>query len=122
LKSLEREMKQLAKDEEFEKADRIKRTLFALKHINDVALITRDDDIDEKYTDAQAGVRIEAYDISHLSGTDVIGVMVVVEDGRPKKSEYRRFKIRKAGAGDTNALQEVISRRLGHDEWQAPDI
>jgi excinuclease ABC subunit C len=122
LKSLEREMKQLAKDEEFEKADRIKRTLFALKHINDVALITRDDDIDEKYTDAQAGVRIEAYDISHLSGTDVIGVMVVVEDGRPKKSEYRRFKIRKAGAGDTNALQEVISRRLRHDEWQAPDI
>lgn len=122
LKSLEREMKQLAKEEEFEKADRIKRTLFALKHINDVALITRDDDIDEKYTDAEAGIRIEAYDISHLSGSDIVGVMVVVEDGRPKKSEYRRFKIRKAGAGDTNALQEVISRRLRHDEWQAPDV
>jgi excinuclease ABC subunit C len=122
IKTLERDMKRFAGKQEFEKAERVKRTLFSLRHINDIALINRNSEIDDKYSEGLPGVRIEAYDISHLSGSDVIGVMVVVEDGRPKKSEYRRFKIRKASAGDTNALREVIERRLNHNEWNWPNV
>ncbi len=122
IKSLEREMQSHAKKEEFEKAEEVKRKLFALRHINDAALLTREDEVGEKYSGGQPGVRLEAYDISHLSGEDVIGVMVVVEDGRAKKSDYRRFKIARAGSGDTGALKEVLERRLRHPEWPLPDI
>lgn len=122
IKSLEREMHKHAKEEEFEKAEGVKRRLFALRHINDAALLTREDELGEKYSGSQAGTRIEAYDVSHLGGEDVIGVMVVVEDGRPKKSDYRRFKIYRSKPGDTNALREIIERRLTHSEWPLPDI
>lgn len=58
-------------------------------------------------------LRIECYDMSHLQGTDYVGSMVVMEDGLPKKSEYRRFKI-KSGQGndDFRAMEEVLTRRL----------
>ena len=58
-------------------------------------------------------LRIECYDMSHLQGTDYVGSMVVVEDGLPKKSEYRRFKIRDVpGNDDFAAMSEVLTRRL----------
>jgi excinuclease ABC subunit C len=58
-------------------------------------------------------LRIECYDMSHIQGTDYVGSMVVMEDGLPKKSEYRRFKI-KSGQGndDFRAMEEVLTRRL----------
>ena len=60
-----------------------------------------------------APLRIECYDMSHLQGTDYVGSMVVMEDGLPKKSEYRRFKI-KSGQGndDFRAMEEVLTRRF----------
>ncbi|HEX7133387.1 MAG TPA: excinuclease ABC subunit UvrC [Iamia sp.] len=58
-------------------------------------------------------LRIECYDMSHLQGTDYVGSMVVLEDGLPKKSEYRRFKIKTvAGNDDFAAMEEVLTRRL----------
>ncbi len=60
-----------------------------------------------------APLRIECYDMSHLQGTDYVGSMVVLEDGLPKKSEYRRFKIREVdGNDDFAAMEEVLTRRL----------
>jgi excinuclease ABC subunit C len=59
----------------------------------------------------EAPLRIECYDISHVSGTDVVGSMVVFEDGLPRKSEYRRFAVRDAG-DDTASLSEVLRRRF----------
>lgn len=57
--------------------------------------------------------RIEAYDISHIAGTDSVGAMVVFEQGRPLRKDYRRFRIKTApGGGDTDSLQEVLYRRL----------
>ena len=58
-------------------------------------------------------LRIECYDMSHIQGTDYVGSMVVMEDGLPKKSEYRKFKI-KSGQGndDFRAMEEVLTRRL----------
>jgi excinuclease ABC subunit C len=60
-----------------------------------------------------APLRIECYDMSHLQGTDYVGSMVVLEDGLPRKSEYRRFKVNVPGNDDFAAMEEVLSRRLG---------
>lgn len=59
----------------------------------------------------EAPLRIECYDVSHLSGTDIVASMVVFEDGLPKKSQYRQFNIESA-ADDTDAIFQVLSRRL----------
>ncbi|MFN0091764.1 MAG: excinuclease ABC subunit UvrC [Acidimicrobiales bacterium] len=62
-----------------------------------------------------APLRIECYDMSHLQGSDYVGSMVVVEDGLPKKSDYRRFKIREVpGNDDFAAMEEVLTRRLSN--------
>ncbi|TRY18922.1 excinuclease ABC subunit UvrC [Tessaracoccus rhinocerotis] len=59
-------------------------------------------------------LRIECYDISHTMGTEVVGSMVVFEDGLAKKSEYRRFIIKSfEGSNDIAAMDEVLRRRLG---------
>ena len=57
-----------------------------------------------------APLRIECYDISHLSGTNIVGSMVVFEDGLPKKDHYRRFNL--DTADDTESIYEVLMRRL----------
>jgi excinuclease ABC subunit C len=60
-----------------------------------------------------APLRIECYDMSHIQGTDYVGSMVVMEDGLPKKSDYRRFKVRTVpGNDDFAAMEEVLTRRL----------
>lgn len=60
-------------------------------------------------------LRIECYDISHVQGTNVVASMVVVEDGLPKKSDYRKFSITGAAAtDDTAAMHDVLTRRFRH--------
>lgn len=57
--------------------------------------------------------RIEGYDISHFQGGEAIGSLVVFEGGRPRKADYRQFRMRASGAGDDYAmLQEVLRRRF----------
>jgi excinuclease UvrABC nuclease subunit len=116
IKDLEKEMKSLAKDQKFEEADKVKRTLYALEHIHDMALIKRD------VERGDASFRIEAYDIAHISGTNVVGVMTVIEDGELSKSQYRKFKIRADKNDDTNNLKEVLRRRFNHQEWTFPNM
>lgn len=117
LRQLERDMKAHAKKREFEQAGELKRQIFSLNHIQDVALIKERDRI---HRDDRT-VRIEAYDIAHMSGKDMVGVMTVVEGGEPQRSEYRKFKIKTvSGANDPAALAEVLSRRLEHTEWPMP--
>ncbi len=119
IKTLEKEMRAAAKDERFEEAQELHRQSYALQHIQDVSLIK------DEYRSVDAGksMRIEAYDIAHLRGSANVGVMVVVEDGIANKSQYRKFKIKSAkGGDDAGALREVLSRRLGHDEWPLPRI
>ncbi len=61
----------------------------------------------------EAPLRIECYDMAHLQGTDYVGSMVVLEDGLPRKSEYRRFKVKTVpGNDDFAAMEEVLTRRL----------
>ncbi len=59
--------------------------------------------------------RIEAYDISNIQGFFSVGAMVVFENGMPKRSDYRKFKIKNvAGANDFASMQEVLTRRINH--------
>ena len=58
-------------------------------------------------------LRIEAYDISTIQGTDTVGSMVVMEDGLPKRNQYRRFKVKGVvGQDDFASMEEVLTRRL----------
>ncbi|HWH26091.1 MAG TPA: excinuclease ABC subunit UvrC [Pseudolysinimonas sp.] len=67
-----------------------------------------------------APLRMECYDISHLSGTNIVASMVVFEDGMPVKNAYRKFAIAEY-ADDTEALYQVLTRRLAHlDRDDAP--
>ena len=60
-------------------------------------------------------LRIECFDISHVQGTNVVASTVVVEDGLPKKSDYRKFSITGAAAADdTAAMHDVLTRRFRH--------
>lgn len=117
--NFKKEMMLCAKNKEFEQANEIKRRIFSLQHINDIALL--------KPEPSAYGLtpvfRIEAYDIAHLGGKNMVGAMTVLEDGEVVKSEYKRFKIRtQSNANDIGALQEVLERRLAHKEWKFPDL
>ena len=62
-----------------------------------------------------APARIESYDISNISGTDIVGSMVVFQDGKPKKSAYKRFKIEDMPEQDDYAsMQQMLKRRFEH--------
>ncbi len=66
--------------------------------------------------------RMECYDISNLQGTDAVGSMVVFEEGRPAKSQYRRYRIRQVeGQDDFAMIGEVIRRRLTRAAGENPD-
>lgn len=124
IRNLTKEMRSYAKTHQFEKAGEIKRTIFALNHIQDIALLKRHT-VQRQSIQGLAldGFRIEAYDIAHISGKYLVGVMTVIEDGEPLKSEYRKFKIKSfEGVNDTRALKEVLERRLEHPEWQYPRL
>lgn len=135
LKNLEKEMKEYAKIHQFEKAGEIKRQIFAIKHINDVALLKQDKNERKFLANSphpnpllakerrNSNFRIEAYDVAHMGGKNMTGVMTVVEDSEVNKNEYRKFKIRtQTATNDTGALKEVLERRFAHPEWQFPDL
>lgn len=71
--------------------------------------------------------RIECYDISHIQGTNTVASMVVFQNGLPKKSAYRKFKVRmtEGKPDDFLSMKEILSRRLsrlGEPKWEKPDL
>ncbi|CAN5129410.1 excinuclease ABC subunit UvrC [soil metagenome] len=82
-------------------------------------------DIQDALGLAEAPLRMECYDVSHLGGTNIVASMVVFEDALPLKSAYRKFAITEY-ADDTEALYQVLTRRLAHierdDEPEAPEV
>jgi len=127
LNRLKKDMQQQSAALEFERAAEIKRTIFSLTHIQDVALI-KDDPIRYPSEDSAEGrlatpFRIEAYDVAHISGQYMVGVMVVIENGVSNKSAYRKFKIKSVpGSNDTACLKEILRRRFTHSEWRKPHL
>lgn len=130
---LERQMKQAAQEEKFEEAAELRKQLFGLRELQKKIVFSDkeflDISSDQALTDLQKILnlpnpprRIEGYDISHQSGTNVVGSMVVFTNGASDRSEYRKFKLRSQKNDDTANLHEVIERRLKHSEWDFPDL
>jgi excinuclease ABC subunit C len=123
IKEFEKQMRVFAKAENFEEAGRVRNQISSLTHIHDMTLIDQSFFENEKIKSTDIALnRIEGYDISNLGSTDKVGSMVVFNEHGPRKSEYRKFKIRGVeGQSDIDCLAEVIQRRLNHPEWQFPD-
>jgi excinuclease ABC subunit C len=117
-KSLEKDMKEYAKRQLFEKAAVVRNTLFAIDHIKDISLIKEEKVLSFK----DKSFRIEAYDAAHISGTSRVGVMVVIEGGHLEKNEYRKFKLEENVNDDYEGLRQIMLRRFSHKEWQYPDL
>jgi len=130
IKDFEKKMKQSAEKEDFEEAARLRNQLYQLQKIHDITLINRSFFEDEIFLEKDAGkklkekyFRIEGYDISNLGVSDMVGTMVVFENGEVKKSAYRKFNIKTVeGQSDVGSLKEIISRRFSHDGWAYPDL
>lgn len=119
LKKMEKEMKDRSVRREFEKAGEVRNKIFALRHIQDIALLSQEELI---VRDQLEDVRIEAYDISHISGTNAVGAMVVFKNYEPERSGYRKFKIKTVlGIDDIAMMREILERRFRND-WQKPNF
>jgi len=92
-----------------------------MRRVGDLTARSRSlEDLAEALDLPTAPLRIECYDISHIQGTDVVGSMVVFEDGLPRKSEYRRFIVKGEQVDDTAAMSEVLRRRFMHGKTPEP--
>jgi len=119
IKKLEMEMKNAAKKLDFEYANVLKRRIFALNHIQDVALISDDGPIKEG---GERKERIEGYDISNISGSSAVGSMVVFIGGEAVRGEYKKFKIQTIDTpNDVGMMKEIMERRVANP-WPLPDL
>lgn len=143
LRQMEGEMRQAAKGGLYEQASQIKQqiknlyTLLAtrydpniyleneMKH-EDVALqeaVELQKALQKIYPDLGRLTRIEAVDVSNLSGKEATGSLVVMTDGCIDTDQYRKFKIKiTAGANDVAMIREVLHRRFAHNEWPLPNL
>ena len=98
-----------------------------IKHKDDMT-VKACESLKEKLNLSRYPKRMECYDISHVSGTDRVGSMVVFIDGEPARDLYRRFKIKTfEGNDDFRSLQEVLSRRIERlktdpEKFAKPDL
>lgn len=133
LKKLEKEMRIAVKKQDFERAARIRDKIFSLEKVLANSKVLRIRRIEEwseiekklkKILEEKKEIkRVEAYDISNIQGKNATGSMVVFENGKMKKSDYRRFKIKISGKpNDIAMLKECLSRRFKHKEWGFPDL
>jgi len=117
LAKLKKEMHEFSRKEEFEKAQELRDKIFALKHIQEIALLGNDKK--EKSFD---DLRTEAYDISNISGEFAVGSMAVFGGLKSEKSQYRKFKIKTIqGSNDVGMMREVLLRRF-NNKWKKPNL
>ncbi len=137
LKNLKKEMGSAAKSQNFEKAAKLRDKISAFERVLSHAKVLeknpRSDLVQEwpktqkvlqKIADSKKTIkRIEAYDISNIQGKEATGSMVVFINGKPDKSQYRKFKIKIEGKpNDTAMIKEILTRRFNHPEWPFPNI
>jgi len=133
---LKKEMKKFSKEQEFERAAKLRDQLGSLNNVFEHArvfqgLIERErpnwpetEKLLKKILDIKRKItRIEGYDVSNIQGKEATGAMIVFEKGEPNKKEYRKFKIKiLKEPNDIAMLKEIISRRLNHPEWKLPQV
>ncbi|MCA9343001.1 excinuclease ABC subunit UvrC [Candidatus Saccharibacteria bacterium] len=136
MQEIEKEMKRLASESQFEKAAVLRNQLYSLKNLGQQVLFSDKEFQDISKDHALAEItellslkkpprRIEGYDISHMSGTDTVASMVVFTNGASDKAKYRKFKSRIKGNDDFAHMNEVITRRFSQkniEQWGKPDL
>ena len=133
LKELEKTMLDEASKGNYELAAEARDQLFGLKELKKKIVFSDKEFLDISSDQALRQLqellklpkpprRIEGYDISHQSGENTVGGMVVFINGASARSEYRKFKVRTSKNDDLKSMIEVISRRLKHKEWDYPDL
>lgn len=141
MKGLQREMRQASQQQNFEKAKTLRDQIRALENVFSHSRILRKDEQEgvellpgrkefNSFMELQKTLglknkikRIEGYDISNIQGQQATGGLVVFENGRPNKNQYRKFHLKIEGQpNDTAMLREIISRRLKHTEWPRPQV
>lgn len=133
IRDLEKTMKDEAAKGNYELAAEARDQLFGLKELKKKIVFSDKEFLDissdqalrqlqEILGLAQPPRRIEGYDISHQSGENTVGSMVVFINGVAARDEYRKFKIRTSRNDDLKSMKEMISRRLKHREWDFPDL
>ncbi len=134
LTDLKKEMNLASESQDFEKAAKIRDRIIALEKVMKHAKILEPVEVrpqpvprlgllQEVLKSKKEIKRIEAYDISNIQGQTAAGSLVVFTEGKPDKSQYRKFKIKIAEKpNDTAMIKEVLTRRLAHEEWSYPDL
>lgn len=134
-RELEVDMKQAAQVHDFEKAAHLRNQLRALRELQQRVYFGDREFLDISKDQALGQLsallslpheprRIEGYDISHLSGSDVVASMVVFSNGTSDRAEYRKFKVVQLNDDYAN-MHEVIARRMSRQrlkQWEAPDL
>ena len=115
-----KEMQGLSKETNFEAAAKIRNRIYALEHIQDVALIKKEEIVSTEFK------RVEGYDISNIGSAFTAGSMVVFTHGIPDKAQYRKFSLGEKnktiiGPNDVAMLAEVLRRRF-NNAWAKPDL
>jgi excinuclease ABC subunit C len=135
MREVERDMKRAAKAREFEHAAVLRNRFFALQNLGKQVIFSDKEFLDISKDQALAQLqqllglpeppkRIEGYDISHMSGTNVVASMVVFTNGVSNKGEYRKFKTSERNDDYAN-MHEVISRRFSEKNrklWGLPSL
>lgn len=135
-RELERSMKSLAGQQDFEGAAKARNKLMALKELRRRVMFGDSEFLDISKDKALSDlatifglesepVRIECFDISHISGTGVVASMAVFMNGASARSEYRKFKLSKERNDDAANMREVVLRRFSPrnlKSWGSPDL
>ncbi len=133
---VKKDMDRAAKKKEFEAAGQLRDKLQLLLSFKKQMIFGENEAFDLRNDQALVGLadrlqlkgaprRIEAYDISHMQGSDNVASMVVFTDGVPHKDEYRRFKMQLKGNDDFGHMREVMRRRFSAKNltaWPKPDL
>lgn len=134
-KQIEKDMKKLSKNKEFETAAQLRNQYLALKGLNSKIVFGKDEtfniNLDHALSELTATLglkkvphRIECYDISNFAGGDAVSSMIVFTDGLPDQKQYRHFKMRTVGPNDFAMMRETLIRRFSgrHTDWPTPDL
>lgn len=133
---VKKEMERAAKKKQFEEAGKLRDRLQLLLSFKKQMIFGENEAFDLRNDQALVGLadrlqlkgiprRMEAYDISHMQGSDNVASMVVFTDGVPNKEEYRRFKMQLKGNNDFGHMREVMRRRFSTKnltKWPKPDL
>jgi len=133
LRDLEKTMNDEAKKGNYELAAEARDQLFGLRELKKKIVFSDKEFLDISSDQALKQLqdlldlekpprRIEGYDISHQSGENTVGSMVVFINGVAARSAYRKFKIRTSTNNDLKSMTEMLTRRLKHTEWGYPDL